>query len=82
MTYFEVLFFFVVIPIIILAGAHVWHDKNNQPISRQFDLLSPVFMLGLLVFVALIYTTKPTLQLNNCPTGGYRSARQTLTSLT
>ncbi len=57
MTYFEVLFFFVVIPIIILAGAHVWHDKNNQPISRQFDLLSPVFMLGLLVFVALIYTT-------------------------
>jgi hypothetical protein len=46
MTYFGVLFRFVVIPIVILVFLHYWHEKRNKPIPRQFSLLSPVRDVG------------------------------------
>lgn len=57
MTYFGVLFRFVVIPIVILVFLHYWHEKRNKPIPRQFSLLSPSVMLASLIVIAVIYTT-------------------------
>jgi lycopene cyclase domain-containing protein len=57
MTYFEVLFFFVMIPIVILAGANIWHQRTNKPIKSEFSLVPPLFILGLMVLVAVVYTT-------------------------
>lgn len=57
MTYFGVLLIFVVIPIIIFAVLNYWCDQKNKPVPPTFRLVSPAFMLTLLVFVAVIYTT-------------------------
>lgn len=57
MTYFGVLLWFVALPIVILALLNIWHDRKDKPIPQSMQLLSPVYLLLALVFIAVIYTT-------------------------
>lgn len=57
MTYFAVLFYFVILPTLALAALNIAHSQKHKPIPAQFGLVRPYWMLGILVCVAVLYTT-------------------------
>lgn len=57
MTYFGILFVFVVIPIILFGALNYWHDKRQKHIPENLRLLPPLTMILILVGIAVIYTT-------------------------
>ncbi len=74
MTYFGFLGIFLVIPILLLSAIHAW---ENRRASRPYWTLSPWWVLGAHVLLALIYTTPWDNYLVATGVWGYDPARVT-----
>ncbi len=57
MSYFGVLLRFLVIPIVLLLALHRWESRRSRATAPMPYPMAPWKALGLLVIVALIYTT-------------------------
>ena len=57
MTYFGFLLRFLVIPILLLALLYWWDERRGKRLPASLQAYSPLKMLGILVVIALVYTT-------------------------
>lgn len=57
MSYFGFLAQFLVLPILILALLYVWDERRGKMLPAQLRAFAPLRMLGILVVIAVVYTT-------------------------